>query len=866
MKNFKLNTYKIKIMVLTFFLMFSVIIINPIVTNALDQEIEVNNEADLITEISNASTSSGDRKTIIIDGSIVLNNPVYLLPGTDITLVAKSDGSSLLAGMQSHESMIIVPTSATLTIGRDSTDVPLIIDANGIVGGSLIHNLGDLVLNSGLITGATGLVMGIPGGGIYNSGTFVMNGGAISGNNAYGKSWGNGGGAVFTEGTFVMNGGIMENNTAWGNDAGVQKGGLGGAIFIKAGDATINGGIIRNNKAASGGGIYVYGSTTTPNDHAVLGVHNAIITANEAEESGGGVWLCQTGLTLSHSTLGTTVIGNYVKDNQSNSRVGGDDYFSEVKYNAGYVITLPERTLTGTKLDWFTDKPSERYNYNGVREQVENGSIVTDTELYLHTESRLNTITEVKDHATVIIEDNYAINGGGISANGVVTFGIPDEDVDFEVTKKWEDAKTQHEAVDVQLYQYVDLNNNGILDDNERINPVEIDGVVTLNDANQWTYKWTSLPKYFETATGRFGYLYSVEEITNLSGYKSTQSEAQFDDTTRTYKVTITNSEVIEVEGTKTWNHGSNPSEKQPTDLTIILSANGKILENVEPEWTKNGNTWTYSFKNLPKYENGVEIVYTVQEEEIAGYKGYQSGFDFTNTYEEPKAALINLSGTKTWNHGSNPTMNQPTDLEVVLSANGTILSGVKPVWTKNGNTWTYSFNGLLKYKDGKEIVYSVKEEEVPGYTGHQSGYDFTNTFNEPQSEYIEISGTKTWIDFDNEKNTRPNEITIMLFGNGKKISETTTSASADWKYSFKNIQKYDQNHKLIKYTVEEKHVEGYTAHYKGYDISNKLVTVPNLPNTGISSSQLLNCGIALIGLGTVFMIGFKKRNKSMKN
>ena len=40
---------------------------------------------------------------------------------------------------------------------------------------------------------------------------------------------------------------------------------------------------------------------------------------------------------------------------------------------------------------------------------------------------------------------------------------------------------------------------------------------------------------------------------------------------------------------------------------------------------------------------------------------------------------------------------------------------------------WKYSFENLPRFKDGKEIVYSVREDEVEGYSNQAEGMNVTN-------------------------------------------------------------------------------------------------------------------------------------------
>ena len=134
--------------------------------------------------------------------------------------------------------------------------------------------------------------------------------------------------------------------------------------------------------------------------------------------------------------------------------------------------------------------------------------------------------------------------------------------------------------------------------------------------------------------------------------------------------------------------------------------------------------------------------------------------------------------------------------------------TGKKLVLTK-ANNWTGSFTDLDEYKDGKKIVYTIKEETVGnGYisvvtkTGENT-FTVTNT-REPEKTFVE--GTKTWNDKDNQDGKRPTEITINLLKNGTKIASKKVTKADGWKWKFENLDKYE-NGKEINYTITEEKV-----------------------------------------------------------
>src|SRR5699024_6728015 len=86
----------------------------------------------------------------------------------------------------------------------------------------------------------------------------------------------------------------------------------------------------------------------------------------------------------------------------------------------------------------------------------------------------------------------------------------------------------------------------------------------------------------------------------------------------------------------------------------------------------------------------------------------------------------------------------------------------------------------------------------------------------------ISVEGTKTWKG-DNAKD-RPQSIKVDLLQNGKVVDTIEVTDKSDWKYSFTDLEKYDENGVAYTYTVKEHEVEGYESTVKGYDITNTFI------------------------------------------
>ena len=363
------------------------------------------------------------------------------------------------------------------------------------------------------------------------------------------------------------------------------------------------------------------------------------------------------------------------------------------------------------------------------------------------------------------------------------------EKIEINVTKKWIGPK--RDAVTVKLL--ADGNPTG--------------KEITLNSDNNWKSKFTEIDK---TNNQEKEIEYTIEEI-NVEGYKT--------DITGNVKtgftITNTNIEKTVVEGTKTWDDGNDQDGKRPTEITINLLKNGN---KVGSKKVTKDDGWKWKFENLDKYDNGVEINYTVTEEQVSGYTTEVNGYNIKNSYKPGKTSV---QVTKAWDDANNQDGKRPENVKIKLLADG--VETTKTITLTKENNWTGSFTELDEYKAGNKIAYTVKEETVGnGYeskvTGTASdGFVVTNT---RVVEKTVVEGTKTWDDGNDQDGKRPTEITINLLKNGNKVGSKKVTKDDGWKWKFENLDKYD-NGAEINYTVTEEQVSGYTAEVNGYNIKN---------------------------------------------
>lgn len=416
-------------------------------------------------------------------------------------------------------------------------------------------------------------------------------------------------------------------------------------------------------------------------------------------------------------------------------------------------------------------------------------------------------------------EDNYLINytvkeknvpGYTTKITGTTITNTHEIDKTAKVTveKVWNDNNNQdglRQEIEVSLLA----------------NGEEIDTYI-LNANNNWKHTFDGLQKY---SSGK-EIKYTIEEKTEIEGYTVKIAGSAKEG----YIITNTHDPItIDIVGEKVWLDNNNNDNSRPESITVKLFANEKEVKSLkvtnETVVANNPNTWLYEFKDLPKYENGKEINYTVKEEKVNNYEtsyNKNNKFIIINTHENEQ---IKLSGTKTWNDNNNQDGIRPASIEVTLIGR----VGEKTVYTSEkievsaDTNWTYEFEKLDKFYEGKEIIYSVIEENVKGYSVEYNGLDIINTH---IPEVISITGEKVWDDSDNQDGIRPEKITVILnktvTGNTTKVAENIVEEdeTGNWTFTFENLPKYE-NGKEISYTLEEVDVNGYTSEIKDYKITN---------------------------------------------
>ncbi|GEM_PF-268976 len=323
---------------------------------------------------------------------------------------------------------------------------------------------------------------------------------------------------------------------------------------------------------------------------------------------------------------------------------------------------------------------------------------------------------------------------------------------------------------------------------------------LTSTDANadkDWTHTFTNLPKYDSTDGHEIVYTVTEDPIT---GYTSASSG----DASTGYIFTNTNDATRNIHVTKVW------SGPETQSVTLHLFANG--TDTGQTLTLNADNNWQGVFSGVRQYDQttGNEVNYTVTEDPVANYTSQVTGtmaegFTIANTNDETTSVHV----AKQW---VGPAADPAT---VHLLADGT---QTQTATLTQANGWADTFTGLAKYAaDGHEIVYTVSEDPIEGYStsvagSAAAGYTITNTNNATRN----ITVTKHW------DGPAAGGATINLFANGTQAQTLTlTSADAqtngDWQGTFSGLRQYDATTgQAIVYTIGETDIDNYTSAITG--------------------------------------------------
>ena len=372
-------------------------------------------------------------------------------------------------------------------------------------------------------------------------------------------------------------------------------------------------------------------------------------------------------------------------------------------------------------------------------------------------------------------------------------------------SKTWEDGDNQ----DGKRPASITVN---LLADGQKVN------TQTVGEAEGWSYNFTGLPVYKDGQ--RITYTVTEEAVpgysTNLNGYNITNSYTP---------------EKTEITASKTWNDSDNQDGKRPTKISIkLMKTVGGVKTEVASKEVTAADQWQTKFENLPVYENGQKIDYSIEEDDVAGYTKEIKDFTVTNSYTPE---MIKISGQKVWDDADNQDGKRPASVKVKVKNGDTVVDELE---VTAANDWKFESKALPKYAAGQEIAYTVTEEAVADYQTKIDKFTITNSYTPQSTEY---AVTKVWDDADNQDGKRPASITVQLYRSvngqdpiavaGKTLTLTADNEAAanTWKASFTNLPQFDKGQEIT-YSVKEDDATVAALKEKGYSPKVEGQTITN--------------------------------------
>ena len=329
----------------------------------------------------------------------------------------------------------------------------------------------------------------------------------------------------------------------------------------------------------------------------------------------------------------------------------------------------------------------------------------------------------------------------------------------------------------------------------------------------------------------------------------------------------------IDISGEKIWKDKDDNFKLRPDSVKITLLANGEKTDKTTEATEASG--WKYSFSDLPLYNDGKKIEYTVEETPVDNY--LEPEYEVVNKDGNAnKINIINSINEELFSWTGDITVDKAVAVKVdneyapqkvtdtfyfalfsdkeltkratMKSEDGTETEiGIEKLELKNEASGTVTFKGVPTGTIKEPVKYYLAETDKDGVPVGE-GFRYTPEFGQSGSEVsltvkdhdadlkvanvfdnkIDVSGKKTWVDDNDKHKQRPDDITVFLKQNGedyRDAQENTyavhASKDTDWAYTFKDLPEFDENGDRYEYSVDEAFVAYYDAVIDGMDITN---------------------------------------------
>ena len=178
-------------------------------------------------------------------------------------------------------------------------------------------------------------------------------------------------------------------------------------------------------------------------------------------------------------------------------------------------------------------------------------------------------------------------------------------------------------------------------------------------------------------------------------------------------------------------------------------------------------------------------MTFTVDEEDLTsiGYEKTIDGLTITNKYEPEKTKI---TVTKVWEDAGDQDGLRPDSVKFIVTGSDGKTYEVE--LEGEGDTWTAEVEVEKYYDGGKDVTFTIEEEEVKNYSFRVDNetLTITNTY-PPETDTLTV--TKVWDDAGNQDGKRPDSVKFTVTGSDGNTYEATLSGTGDtWTATIEEI------------------------------------------------------------------------------
>ncbi|MBQ7131581.1 MAG: Cna B-type domain-containing protein [Oscillospiraceae bacterium] len=510
---------------------------------------------------------------------------------------------------------------------------------------------------------------------------------------------------------------------------------------------------------------------------------------------------------------------------------------SAKQYEADSSYTLLESGYTIVGTGEVTDDNGTVLGYSGFTVTF-NDSVDTANYRYLqityNTSANTSGVVGQGSGTTATFTNSATFDSDKSDGDNFTYTEIPEdyvETISLNVNKTWSDGGSTALRTDVQFKLLQKIGSNGewtYYDSDDEGDEADI-FTISSNGSDTWTYTINNLPKttpYSEY--GQENIYYKVEEITEISGYKTTYVGNYDNGTNSNGAVIQIINTLVSVEVEKKWVNNNPDGTLNPVSVTLQYSADNGSTWNDYTNGTielSGSNNWTYKWTALdPDY------IYRVNELAVDGY---------TTTYSATSVDGVNNQKITITNTSNNITVNKNwVDVDGYRPASGTVTVGLYKIVGDSEE-----LVGELKPLDGSDYQtltwyglesgaeYFVEEIGADGYVVTYKNASGQETQNVKSGGTINITNTlvsvyveKSWSGY--QSGTTPPDVEVKLQYKAKDaenieanwndytVDGTVCTATLSYANSSLKAAWHNLNPDYVYRVVEVNTLSGYTVSY----------------------------------------------------